>query len=254
MEKKEIYLEYLREYLKNQYKNRSLIIDGDAKSIAGIMIEDLLNLDFQKENVEDELCIVHTTDYSPAYYKAIISPYIGKKKVTDLITYLEFYSQRDSVHSALNGLVPTNNGGEWNDKLYTIIEPFKTIKSKVFGFGPVDTFFEDKIDLTDNGIVLVHEDNKNKLTDEDKKMNIVYYRGNQVNAINIAIIMLGYKPQIFKISTFVNEENNLVLEEFKNKNEYGTYLHTYTKYAIMSNNLGKRNLIISLLRGKIYLL
>lgn len=244
-------LNYTKEYLQNQMLNdENFIINGDDTKIGNVDLKEIIDIDFSN-NLKDELVIVHATDYSPSKSNAIVSPELTQKRIGEL-RYGLITHHRITVHSTINTLVANNNGGNWDYRMFTIIEPFSNIDSKVCGFGPADTFFLDKIELSKDGIVLVREEDKNKLTEEDKKMNIVFYKGNSRNAVYKAMILMGYKPQQLDINVLKNRNNTSLLEEFRKNNNYGPSLHSYTIYSKIEERMEYRDGEISRIRNLDY--
>ncbi len=239
---------YAHDYLnKLREQNRDFVIDGDTDEIGGISLNFIMDMDFG-ENLADELIVIHATDYSPSKNYAIVSTESTFKTVHNLAGTHD--SHRITVHTTLNSLVQSNNGGDWEYRLYTVLEPFSNINSRVCGFGVSDTFFYDKVDLSKQGIILVREEDKTKLSETDKEMNIVYFRGSPRNAVNKAMIMMGYKPQTLNIDDIKNEKNNQRLHDFRINQRYGPSRHSMTVYSLIESRLGMRDIILTELRGR----
>lgn len=230
-----------QEYLQEQSKNPDFIIDGNSRLVGDINLDKLLNLDFS-DDIESELAVVHATDYSPAQHNAIMANELTGKQRED-----GTYSHRRTVHVTLNSRVNNNNGGDWTERTYNIIKPFSKINSEVVGFGAEDTFFKNKIDLTGDEIVLVPIEAKDKLTEEDKKMNIIYFEGAADIAVQKALIMMGYKPQ--SSTAYINENNIHKISEYRDKNNYGHSSHYMTKEQLSEIALDERDRIITELRN-----
>lgn len=244
----EEYFKYAYDYLNQlKEKNRDFVIDGDTEEIGNIPLSDLTDIDFG-ENLADELVVVHATDYSPALNQAIVSTESTFKQVNNIAGTHD--SHRITVHTTLNCLVENNNGGNWDYRLFTVLEPFSNIDSKICGFGVSDTFFENKIQLSAKGIVLVRIEDKEKLSEEDKKMNIVYYKGDPRNAVNKAMIMMGYKPQTLEIDNIKNKDNDKRIQEYRIANNLGPSRHSRTIYNLVEDRIGMRDITITRIRNK----
>ncbi len=241
-------LNYVKNYLLNELNNNpNFVIDGNATTIGDVEIKDIMDIDFD-DNLEDELLYVHATDYTPTTANAIVSTESTNRKVIGIGG--EHASHRITVHGTLNTLVKSNNGGNWDSRKYTVVTPFSKIDSKVAGLGAGDTFFIDKVKLTDETVILVPESEKDNLTEEDLKHKIIFFKGDYSNAISQAIAMLGYKPQTYSESSILNYNNATKINNYRISHGYGPSLHSETMYRLVENILGKRDIAVSEIRGR----
>ncbi|MBE6161092.1 MAG: hypothetical protein E7158_02570 [Firmicutes bacterium] len=246
MENKIEYFKYARYLYSTMLKDKRFVIDGDNPTIGNIPLEQLIDLDFN-EDLKNELCVVHATDFFPRNSE-IISSELGKAKVIDLLsTYKEnkSVSHRVTVHSTLNCVVKPNNGGDWRKKKFIVLQPFNEIDSEVCGFGASDTFFLDRIKLSENALILVKEEEKDQLDVNSIKAKIVFYTGDTIIAATKAMIAMGYKPQSLLVHTIKNEKNEMLIEEYSKKNNYGTFYHSETVYRKVEGYILKRDLFFS---------
>lgn len=233
------YFSYAKQYLASKYKDENYVIEGNSKMVAGINLDILLDLNFT-DNIYGELVFVYTTDF--------LTP--GKMTIesNNTKTLSETPSYKNMTYGALNTVVKSNNGDDWNNKKYIVITPFKDIKSKICAMSSSNTFYMNEVSLCDNSIVLVDEKYKHKLTEEELKMNIIFYRGNKEVALYKAIIMMGYKPQRSTSYELYNSYNDENIEKYRKKKGYDPGLNSYEIYKKIEQSISKRDNIISRIR------
>ena len=122
-------------------------------------------------------------------YKSI-DDFIRESKKYDI--YFETY--RSTIHFTINGVVANSMYGEFNYP-YAIIEPLKhhINDESLLGLRVEDTYFTDDMKLSDDAIILVPEEERDKLVEKyGEGLNIHTYSGDIEEAIKETLQTKGY--------------------------------------------------------------
>lgn len=176
----------------------SLVSDGKILTITD------RNIEYNKNDLSDDIILVHCTDFFPTNRKVLCN-YDGRKTVTSNVTYngvtkkCESLSHRHSVHVTLNNVVrSTGDGaGEWDQPKFIIIDYLDTDKNNFVNLEPSDSWTYGSIELSERPILLVREDAFNEVSENEfTNYNIIKYSGDYEKCVQNIIHSLGFKTKI----------------------------------------------------------
>ena len=242
-----------RKQLLELSKNQDFVLDASDKKW-NQEIEECCDLNFSKENIQEELMIVHATDYFPENGE------IKTSKNANVIYGDEevgkYFSHRNTIHFSLNHRVTQNDGGNWSDMKYMILMPFQDLNiQNLVSLEAVDSYVEGNIALSDNTVILVNEENYEELSEEQKKQYCFFkFKGDSKIALQEALILLGKKPQRVHVHNLLSEENAKAILEYRERlsKEYGKSFGLYhfgSAYKAMEDKTRDRDRILYKLRN-----
>ena len=168
----------------------------------------------------------------------------------------KYFSHRNTIHFSLNHRVTQNDGGNWSDMKYMILMPFQDLNiQNLVSLEAVDSYVEGNIALSDNTVILVNEENYEKLSEEQKKQyRFLKFKGDSKIALQEALILLGKKPQRAHVHNLLSEENAKAILEYRERlsKEYGKSLDNYhfgSAYKAMEDKTRDRDRILYKLRN-----
>ena len=241
-----------RKQLVELSKNQDFVLDASDEKWQE-EIRKCCNLNFSKENIQEELMLVHATDYFPENGE------IKTSKNANVIYGNEeigkYYSHRNTIHFSLNHRVTENDGGNWSDMKYMILMPFQDLNiQNLVSLEAVDSYVEGNIALSDNTVILVNKENYKELSEEQKKQyHFLKFKGDSKIALQEALILLGKKPQMAHVHNLWNNENVKAILEYREKlsKEYGKSFGLYhfgSAYKAMEDKTRDRDRILYKLR------
>ena len=198
----------------------------------------------------------------PFYFEFILSSILKEKypetweeEIKKYFTYYE--NLRKTVHFAINGLVPSTMYGNFDFRSFIIIEPLKFhIETPPISLRPEDTFFRDKIELSEECALLLkfeeYETIKNDpmYKDELKNYKIIVYKGNnEVQALHNALNILGYDAFMISDHSYTITDRNKaagkmasLLSHIADENDILQSKHRYTReFKEDSERMEERN-------------
>ena len=189
----------------------------------------------------NNVVIVHSTDFFPRNHK-ILTNYEGKKECFEKkinydgnIKVCRALHHRHTVHTTLNARVGDTGAGEgmWSDKKYMVLDLLKYHKDQYVSLCASDAFTYGSIQLSDDAIIMVREDEYEKLPkDEIDKYQIIRFSGNPEQCLKNFLILNGY--EIFQTDSRAP-------------------VHAGTKYYLLEKTLDDRDFFINYLKDNAYL-
>ena len=234
-------------------KNGFIFIDDELPDY----FEKLVNQDFEKKISLDDLIMVHATKYFPDDLLIRTSSY-NHVVYTNHNVNGESFSRRNTIHTAINGMVGDHAEGEWKNCPIIILDPMKYHIDQIACLCPVDTYTYGSMKLSKDSIILIKEEEFDKLYKQHKvefdkiKDKIIIFKGNPSKITKKLLILLGYKPQSIYDWCWPNEKNENLFESFaaeypdKEKKH-----HVNTAHGITEKELAERDTILNKRRGKI---
>ena len=220
-----------RERLLEIAKNSDFIIDASDETL-NREIGECCNLVFSEENLEEELMIVHATDYFPKGGEIRTSR--NSNVIQGNEEYGKNFSHRNTLHFSLNHRVTANDGGDWSDMKYIIMMPFKDLdKTNLASLNEVDSYVEGNLPLSHNTLILVNEENYEEL--RAKKM---WGKGTD----SIDEYNQSYKQELEKKKEAdkFREEERKKLIEIENKQKEIIEKQKHDKFDIVFKNKNKK--------------
>lgn len=207
------------------------------------IIEDSLNSTNKEYSIND-CVIVRTTDVFPfdgivqspingnaygfgssLYFGEIVSEMLRNKYLNRFTNEEEeknffkelheyevvFETLRRTVHFTINGLVGSTAYGNFDNKPFVIIDPLKYhLDNSIRGMRVEDTYFEGDLSLSNESAIVIDEGTYNKISEDPKysndlaKFKIYVYKGNQQNAVSLALNDMGYDSFMVSSNGYVN--------------------------------------------------
>ena len=219
--------------LQNQKETASEKINKCIKEEDGRLVitdEDYVEkfIDKPYEDIDidiDKKVLVHSTSLFPKnhmlltkydgnYTETYDRAYRGVKKIVKGLYH------RHTLHFTINNRVEkTSNGeGNWDDKIYMVIDQLKPIKNKIKHESPSDSWTGESIKLSNEAVILVKLQEKDKLKNEDlNDYKICYYDGDPIKClrnflkINNYDVIKTYSDDIQHSESLRNQQENLLL-------------------------------------------
>lgn len=128
-----------------------------------------------------------------------------------------FETLRRTVHFTINGLVGSTAYGNFDNRPYVIIDPLKYhLDTSMKGLRVEDTYFDNDVFLSDERAIVIDEKTYNEISKDPNyiedlsKFKIYVYKGNQQNAVALALNDMGYDSFMVSSHGYVNgvEENS----------------------------------------------
>lgn len=128
-----------------------------------------------------------------------------------------FASQRTTLHFAINGLVSSHLYGNFDGRLYIIIEPLKYhLKDKsLLSLRVEDTYFNDDMLLSDEAAIIITEEKFNEIKNNPEyistleKFRVFVYKGqNEKKAVQKTLEQLGYDSFVVNNNGYVSGLND----------------------------------------------
>lgn len=186
------------------------------------------------EGVSD-LVLIHKTEYPPI--DSIIksskdagalgksSFWVGEKEY-----YVRYPSERETVHFCLNGEVESHNMGDFDNRKYAIIIPFKAMdRSNIVGGNTVDTYTKGSVDIPKGSYILCPISEMEYLKSVTNNLQVVGYEGETVDGYANYFIsqVLGYKKETIGEWAWENTEDSMnvsiIFEEYGLENNSHSY-------------------------------
>ncbi len=174
----------------------------------------------------DELMMVHKTYYFP-HNNVIRTSHDAIGEV------------RNTIHTALNGMVGSHDFGNWEGCPIIVLDPLKYHIDQCPVVHPVDTFTWGSMPLSPDAIILIDAKEFSEIyakykEDIDKsKARIILFKGNPKIVVEKLLNLLGYKPEECEAEDWKSQEDQgLFLTKIKEiypEKEYN--LHSYTVYG-----------------------
>lgn len=199
---------------------------------------------FGKELALEDLVMVHATDVYP------------RKNV--IAANNQGYTNRNTVHTALNGRVSSHKYGNWDKCKIIIIEPLKNHIKQVVSLLPADTFTYGSIFLSEESLILIDADSfdeiykQNKEDIDSNKNRIILYRGDSSIVTDNILMLLGYKPQSIGNQNWLSCDNLRLFNEWRLRNYpyIESNLHNGTVYSILEKTRKEKNYVTSHIKTK----
>lgn len=183
--------------LQNQKETASEEINKCIKEEDGRLV--ITDEDYVKEFTDkpyedidiDKKVLVHSTRLFPKNHMLLTS-YDGNKIENNYKEYrgtkkkVSAISHRHTLHFTINNRVEnTSNGeGNWDDRIYMIVDQLKPIKNKIERENPSDSWTGESIKLSNEAVILVKLQEKDKLKNEDLNgYKICYYDGDPIKCL-----------------------------------------------------------------------
>lgn len=212
-----------------------------------------LDRNFDSNFSIDDLMMVHATNYYPK----------NNLIQTDLDTKVPVlinggYSQRNTIHTALNGRVSSHEYGNFENRKIIILDPLKRHINQVVNLMSSDTFTYGSISLSEDAVIMIKEDDFDTIYQENKEDieknhdKIILFRGDDKEAVNTILAILGYKPQTIGKFSWENEYNERIYNEYcmKNYPEISHSPHLSTPYYKRESEILGRNVVLDGMREK----
>jgi len=138
------------------------------------------------------------------------------KYFSDLSQYkVVFETMRRTVHFTINGLVGSTAYGNFDNRPYVILEPLKFhMDESLKGLRVEDSYFEGDFSLSNECAIVIDENTFNKISfnpnysSELEKFKIYVYKGNQQNAVSLALNDMRYDSFLVSSNGYVNGIND----------------------------------------------
>lgn len=228
----------------NNELNKSLSIEDNSEKVKNDGIEYM-----------SPYVLVHKTDYIPSDGRIKTSKESGVESesiVLDRIGSTQFKSARNTVHFAVNGEVGSHARGNWDNKKYAVLIPFKDIPVNQLRCAyTVDTFIEGGLKLPKTAYFLCPEEEIEVVKRNNPDINVIGYKGKKVSGYaNLLVSMLGYKMETCGMWSWVNDKDQREFE--KNLLESGLNVeqvaHSYTKEKFEEDYFNNVNLLMAFLK------
>ncbi len=154
------------------------------------------------------------------------------KKAEEYIPWSTQY--RSSIHYCLNGVVSSHMQGSFDDSPVIIIEPFSVHEndSNILAVRGEDTYFANKLQLSDKTIILVEESSLDEIVKQNinPHITIIPYRGNRDIALQWVLIgMMDIVPEIIGKDYIIESETSQMITDFIRRKNYPLEKHCYSK-------------------------
>lgn len=227
-------IEIIEESLDNSNKEYStndcvMVRTTDVFPLGGI-VQTPINgnaYEFSKSMYFGEIIIKMLKEKYPNYF---IDGDDAKNYSKELREYdVVFETLRRTTHFTINGLVGSTAYGNFDNRPYVILEPFKHHFDKsIKGLRVEDTYFDEDIYLSDECAIVIDEDAYNKIVKDPNYINdlskfkIYVYKGDQQNAVSLALNDMGYDSFLVSSHGYVNgiDENSAAYKMYNFINKY----------------------------------
>lgn len=200
--------------LQNQKETASEEINKCIKEEDGRLVitdEDYVEkfIDKPYEDIDiDEKVLVHTTSLFPKNHM-LLTRYDSNYTDNYCIDYRGVYkivkglSHRHTLHFTINNRVEnTKDDNNWDDKIYMVVDQLKPIKNKIEREDPSDSWTGESIKLSNEAVILVKLQEKDKLKNEDLNgYKICYYDGDPIKCLRNFLKINNYDV----IKTYPND-------------------------------------------------
>lgn len=231
--------------LQNQKETASEEINKCIKEEDGRLVitdEDYVEkfIDKPYEDIDiDKKVLVHSTSLFPKNHM-LLTNYDGNKIQNGSMEYreikknLSIISHRHTLHFTINNRVQnTKDDNNWDNCIYMVVDQLKPIKNKIEHESPSDSWTGESIKLSNEAVILVKLQEKDKLKNEDLTgYNICYYDGDPIKCLR----------------NFLKVNNYDVIKT------YPSYpAHSGSARSALENILNKRDLMINYIKNNKYL-
>lgn len=110
-----------------------------------------------------------------------------------------FETLRRTVHFTINGLVGSTAYGNFDNKPFVIIDPIKHhLNKSMMSLRVEDTYFDNDVTLSNESAIVIDEKTFNQISNDPiymedlSKFKIYVYKGNQQDAVSLALNDMGY--------------------------------------------------------------
>lgn len=166
--------------------------------------------------------------------------------------YIQYESQRDTIHFTINGLVQSSIYGNFEARPFIIIEPLKYhIDDTLISLRPEDTFFKGNVELSEDCVLIIRErmyneiKNNPKYEEELKKYRVFVYSGeNEIEALNNVLEMINCDMYMMSNHGYTDGEKagtnahkmTTFIRTFAETNQIPQRRHCYTVEYSEENN------------------
>lgn len=139
----------------------------------------------------DKKVLVHSTSLFPKNHMLLTS-YDGNKIENCSLEYrgiakkVSAISHRHTLHFTINNRVQNTSlgQGKWDNRIYMIVDQLKPIKNKIEREDPSDSWTGESIKLSNEAVLLVKLQEKDKLKNEDLTgYKVCYYDGDPIKCL-----------------------------------------------------------------------
>lgn len=184
--------------LQNQKETASEEINKCIKEEDGRLVitdEDYVEkfIDKPYEDIDiDEKVLVHSTSLFPKNHMLLTrydsSNYMDNydRRYRGVEKIVKGLYHRHTLHFTINNRVENTSKGEgkWDDKIYMVVNQLKPIKNKIEREDPSDSWTGESIKLSNEAVILVKLQEKDKLKNEDLNgYKICYYDGDPIKCL-----------------------------------------------------------------------
>lgn len=183
----------------------------------------------------DKKVLVHCTNLFPKNHM-LLTNYDGDKVQEGAYEYrgvtkkLNIMSHRHTLHFTINNRVQNTSKGEgtWDDCIYMIVDQLKPIKNKIEHESPSDSWTGESIKLSNEAVILVKLQEKDRLKNENLNgYKVCYYDGDPIKCLRNFLKINGYET----IETYANDPN-----------------HSVSARSLQEKTLSERDLIINYMK------
>lgn len=156
----------------------------------------------------DKKVLVHCTNLFPKNHM-LLTNYDGDKiqegdyKYRDVNKKVNIISHRHTLHFTINNRVQNTSKGEgtWDDRIYMIVDQLKPIKNKIEHESPSDSWTGESIKLSNEAVILVKLQEKDRLKNENLNgYKVCYYDGDPIKCLRNFLKINEYET----IKTYAN--------------------------------------------------
>ncbi len=188
----------------------------------------------------DKKVLVHCTNLFPKNHM-LLTNYDGDKiqeedyKYRDVNKKVNIISHRHTLHFTINNRVQNTSKGEgtWDDRIYMIVDQLKPIKNKIEHESPSDSWTGESIKLSNEAVILVKLQEKDRLKKENLNgYKVCYYDGDPIKCLRNFLKINGYET----IETYANYS-----------------AHSESARSLQEKTLNERDFIINYMKDNKYL-
>lgn len=153
-------------------------------------------------------------------------------------------NKRDTLHFTLNGLVQSSMYGNFDNRNFIILEPFKYhVDDSLLSLRPEDTYFKGNMSLSDECAIIMSEEVYEKIKNDERYITeleglklFVYSGENQMLAVREALNKLGYDSFMVSNNYYTNGSDKdyparamtKFINEYADKNNISQDSHYYS--------------------------
>ena len=221
------------EQLKQKLIEHKKYDDYTAEDIALVRVTDHFPIDGIINSISNVPFVHYMNDLSHEALDEILKEeglsYDERKEEVNSHTPLST-QYRSSVHFCLNGIVSSHAYGNFDGNPFVIIEPFKHHESNpnILSVRGEDTYFQDRLTLSQDAIILVDERFKD-LVPNNSNLNIIFYRGDQSKAVEIALLSMEIIPEVVGKDYIIESDTSEKIRTFIRGKKYPCDKHCFSE-------------------------